>query len=89
MAQIVFRRSSTYPIEYALLLQLKTPAGWKTQIVADNAHEREHVDEHHFHRYIGGEKQDPEPLPFSVDGTNDAMGKIVQWFKDDWKELIK
>jgi hypothetical protein len=43
--QIVYRRSSTRPVEYAILLQLRCAKGWETRIVADNSHRDRHVDE--------------------------------------------
>jgi hypothetical protein len=62
--QIVYRRSSARPVEYAILLQVRGAKGWETRIVADNSHADRHVDEHHCHRYLEGEKQAAEPLPF-------------------------
>lgn len=87
-AQIVYRRSSARPIEYAILLQVHTPGGWETRIVADNSHVDRHVDEHHCHRYLDGEKQLAESLPFEVSDTNDAMARIIEWFGESWSELI-
>jgi hypothetical protein len=86
--QIVYRRSGARPVEYAILLQIRSAKGWETRIVADNSHTDRHVDEHHYHRYLGGEKQAAEPLPFPVTGTNDAMAKVIGWFADNWRELI-
>jgi len=86
-AQIVYRRSSARPVEYAILLQIRSADGWQTRIVADNSHADRHVDEHHCHRYFGGEKQPAEPLPFKVSDTNDAMAKIIKWFAENWSEL--
>lgn len=86
--QIVYWRSSARPVEYAILLQAHGSQGCETRIVADNSHADRHVDEHHCHRYLDGEKQPAEPLPFAVSDTNDAMGKIIDWFTDNWTELI-
>ncbi len=36
--QIVYRRSSARPVEYAILLQVRSAKGWETRIVADNSH---------------------------------------------------
>ncbi len=75
-----------------MLLQTRGPAGWKTVIVADNSHAGElsdaGTDEHHCHRYGDDEKQPAESLPFQVTNTNDAMAKVIQWFKAEWRELI-
>lgn len=86
--QIVYRRSSARPVEYAILLQVRGPKGWETRMVADNSHADRHVDEHHCHRYLEGERQAAEPLPFGVSDTNDAMAKIIDWFAENWTELI-
>jgi hypothetical protein len=86
-AQIVYRRSSARPVEYAILLQVRKAKGWETRIVADNSHADRHVDEHHRHRYLDGEKQAAEPLPFNVSDTNEAMAKVIDWFAENWSEL--
>jgi hypothetical protein len=86
--QIVYRRSSARPVEYAILLQVRTAKGWETRIVADNSHADRHVDEHHWHRYLEGEKQAEESLPFQVADANDAMAKVIRWFADNWTKLI-
>jgi hypothetical protein len=86
--QIVYRRSAERPFEYAILLQVRAADGWRTRVVADNSHVDRNVAEHHWHRYIRGEKQPSEPLPFEVSDANDAMGKIIAWFAKDWTELI-
>jgi len=86
-AQIVYRRSSARPVEYAIMLQSQGANGWETRIVADNSHADQHVDEHHCHRYLDGEKQPAEPLPFNASDTNEAMAKIIEWFSENWSEL--
>jgi hypothetical protein len=86
-AQIVYRRSSARPVEYAILLQVRGAGGWETRIVADNSHADRHVDEHHCHRYLDRKKQPAEPLPFRVASTNDAMAKVIDWFAGNWTEL--
>jgi hypothetical protein len=87
-AQIFYRRSNERPYEYAILLQIKTEKGWQTRVVADNSHVDRNVAEHHWHRYRRGEKQPSQPLPFAVSNTNDAMGKVIEWFAKNWTELI-
>lgn len=86
-AQIVYRRSSTQPVEYAILLQIRGAKGWDTRAAADNSHADRHVDEHHYHRYLEGQKQPAEPLPFSIADTNDAMAKVIGWLAENWTEL--
>jgi hypothetical protein len=56
--------------------------------VADNSHADRNVAEHHWHRYLDGKKQPSQPLPFEVSSTNEAMAKIINWFAQDWTELI-
>jgi hypothetical protein len=87
-AQIVYLRSSDRPVEYAIMLQIRGAEGWETRVVADNSHVDRHVDEHHWHRYLDGEKQSAEPLPFAVFDTNDAMAKVIRWLAENWTELI-
>lgn len=85
--QILYRRSSARPVEYAILLQVRGAKGWETRIAADNSHADRHVEEHHCHRYLEGEKRTAEPLPFEVSDANDAMSKVIRWFADNWREL--
>lgn len=68
-------------------LQVRGAKGWETRLVADNSHADRHVDEHHCHRYLEGQKQPAEPLPFSIADTNDAMAKVIDWFAENWTEL--
>ncbi|HEX3609028.1 MAG TPA: hypothetical protein VHU14_05070 [Solirubrobacterales bacterium] len=42
-AQIVYRRSSARPVEYAILLQVRGAKGWETRVVADNSHADRHA----------------------------------------------
>lgn len=90
--RIVYMRSSAYPYEYAVMLQIHNGGGWETMIVADNSHEGERrddaVDDHHCHRYADGQKQSPESLPYTATDANDAMAKAIRWFADEWEELI-
>jgi hypothetical protein len=86
-AQIVYLRSSARPVEYAIMLQVRGVEGWETQVVADNSHSDRHVDEHHWHRYLDGQKQPAEPLPFAVSDSNDAMAKVIRWLAENWTEL--
>jgi hypothetical protein len=53
---VVIRRSSTHPIEYAIILLVERNGTWHTVRTFDNAHAPE---EHHEHRYVGSEKQAP------------------------------
>ena len=90
--RIVYMRSSAYPYEYAVMLQTHNGEGWETKIIADNSHEGERrdesVDDHHCHRYADGKKRSPESLPFKVSDANEAMAKAIEWFADEWEELI-
>ena len=90
--RILYKRSSAHPVEYAIMLQIHNGDGWETVISVDNSHEGERrdetVDDHHCHVYSKGAKQSAEALPFEVADTNDAMAKAIQWFADEWEELI-
>ena len=74
-AQIVYRRSSARPVEYAILLQVRSARGWETRIVADNSHADRHVDEHHCHRYLDGKKHQPNRFP------SESPVRMMQWRK--------
>lgn len=87
VAEILYLRSSMRPLVYAVVLRRKSQGRWQAVVSIDNNHERAGVDSHHLHRYIGGEKQEPESLPFSVVDTNDAMSKAIQWLADNWEDL--
>jgi hypothetical protein len=65
--RIVVERSSTHPVEYAIMLLVEHEGAWHTVRTFDNAHSPE---EHHEHRYVGSEKQDPIITHGSL---NDAM----------------
>jgi len=49
--RISITRSSTHPVEYAVVLVVRRQGRWHTVRVFDNAHDPE---EHHEHRYAGG-----------------------------------
>jgi hypothetical protein len=51
--RISITRSSTHPVEYAVVLLARREGRWHTVRVFDNAHDPE---EHHEHRYVGEEK---------------------------------
>lgn len=53
---MVVERSSTHPVEYAIVLLAFRGGVWQTVRTFDNAHD---PTEHHEHRYIGSEKQPP------------------------------
>lgn len=86
-AEIVYRRSSEHPVVYAIMLRVRKGDAMVTVVSIDNSHERSGVDTHHLHRYIRNQKQPPEPLPFSVRDTNDAMNKAIAWLADNWEDL--
>lgn len=86
-AEIVYRRSSSHPVVYAIMLRVRTGDEMLTVASIDNSHDRSGVDTHHLHRYIRNRKQPPEPLPFSVADTNDAMHKAIEWLADNWEDL--
>ncbi len=69
------------------MLRVREGSEMNTVASIDNSHERGGVDTHHLHRYIRRQKQPPEPLPFSVSDTNDAMNKAIEWFADNWEDL--
>jgi hypothetical protein len=89
-AEILYLRSSTHPVLYAIVLRVDRGDGWQAVVSIDNSHEgRSGVDPHHLHRYADGQKQAPEPLPFPVTGTNDAMAQAIAWIADNWEDLAR
>jgi len=86
--QIVHRRLDTRPVEYAILLQVRRAKGWETGIVAGNFHVDRQVEEPRCHRYIEGERQPAEPLPFEASDVEDATARIIDWFAEHWTELV-
>jgi hypothetical protein len=64
---VVIQRSSAHPVEYAIMLLAERDGQWHTVRVFDNAHD---PSEHHEHRFVGSEKQEPIVTHGSV---NDAM----------------
>ncbi|HEY8584590.1 MAG TPA: hypothetical protein VIL49_16640 [Capillimicrobium sp.] len=87
---ILYVRSSDHPTEYAIVLREKIDGEWVGVLCADNSHEgRAGVDEHHLHHYTQEGKSDPEPLPFAVRDTNDAMFKVIDWMTENWESLVQ
>jgi hypothetical protein len=64
---VVIQRSSCHPVEYAIMLLVERDREWHTVPIFDNGHDSA---EHHEHRFIGSEKQEPIITRGSV---NDAM----------------
>lgn len=81
--QIVIERSSAHPVQYAIVLLVERNGRWHTVHTFDNAH---HPDEHHEHRYIGGEKQSPVIThgPF-----NEAMHAGEARLLEHWADIVK
>ncbi len=81
--RIVVTRSSTHPVEYAITLVILRDGTWRTVRMFDNAHD---PLEHHEHRYVGSEKQDPivtrEPV-------NDAMHAAEVKLRENWSDIVR
>jgi hypothetical protein len=81
-SRIVIRRSSSHPVEYAIVLVHEYDGADRTVRSYDNAHA---VDEHHEHRYIRTEKQPPT----ITDGTvNDAMASALRRLRQHWRAYV-
>jgi hypothetical protein len=88
-AEILYLRSSTHPVKYAIVLRINRDGEWKTAVVVDNSHEgRPDVDANHMHRYLDDQKQPPEPLPFPAVDANEAMFKAIDWMTDNWEDFL-
>ncbi len=80
---VVVQRSSVHPIEYAIVLLVERNGTWHTVRTFDNAHTTE---EHHEHRYVGFEKQDPIVRHGPV---NEAMNAAEVKLIDGWSDIVR
>jgi hypothetical protein len=80
--RIVVERSSTHPVEYAIMLLVEHEGAWHTVRTFDNAHSPE---EHHEHRYVGSEKQDPIITHSSL---NEAMSAAEIKLLESWSDIV-
>ncbi len=81
--RIQITRSSTHPVEYAVVLLARRDGRWHTVRVFDNAHDPE---EHHEHRYVGDEKQPPTVTHGPV---NDAMHAAILACRASWADIVR
>jgi hypothetical protein len=80
---VVVQRSSVHPVEYAIMLLVERDVAWYTVRTFDNAHD---PTEHHEHRYIGSEKQEPIITQGSV---NDAMHTAEAKIRGGWFDIVR
>jgi hypothetical protein len=80
--RIVIERTSSHPIEYAIMLVARRDGRWHTVRTFDNAHD---PHEHHEHRYIGPEKQPPSVARGPI---NDAMHAAELKLLDGWRDIV-
>jgi hypothetical protein len=80
---VVIRRSSTHPIEYAIILLVERNGTWHTVRTFDNAHAPE---EHHEHRYVGPEKQPPV---VTLGPVNEAMHAVEVKVLGGWGDIVR
>jgi hypothetical protein len=80
--RIVIERTSSHPIEYAIMLVARRDGRWHTVRTFDNAHD---PHEHHEHRYIGLEKQPPSVARGPI---NDAMHAAELKLLDGWRDIV-
>jgi hypothetical protein len=76
-------RSSTHPVEYAIVLLVRHEGRWQTVRTFDNAHAPE---EHHEHRYVGAEKQPPI---VTYGPVNDAMHEALLTLRRSWPAIVR
>jgi hypothetical protein len=81
--QIIVERSSTHPVEYAIVLLVERGGAWHTVRTFDNAHA---TDEHHEHRYIGSDKQPPI---VSHGAPNEAMRAAEIKLLTSWSDIVR
>jgi hypothetical protein len=75
-------RSSTHPVEYAIVLVAWRDGRWHTVRIFDNAH---HPEEHHEHAYVGAKKQPPIVTRGPV---NDAMHAAILQLRRSWPDIV-
>jgi hypothetical protein len=80
--RVVVERSSTHPVEYAIMLLVERNGVWRTVRTFDNAHG---INEHHEHRYVGDEKQEPTVTHGPV---NEAMHAAEIKLVDGWSDIV-
>jgi hypothetical protein len=80
---IVIERTSSHPVEYAVMLIVRRGGHWHTVRTFDNAHDPQ---EHHEHRYIGFEKQPPTVTHGPV---NEAMYVAELKLLDGWRDIVE
>lgn len=80
--RVVFTRSSTHPVVYAITLIVTRSDGDHAVVVFDNTHA---PDEHHEHRYVGDEKQPPAVTRGAV---NDAMHAALLKLMREWRDIV-
>jgi hypothetical protein len=80
---VVIQRSSAHPVEYAIMLLIERDGEWHTVRTFDNAHAPE---EHHEHRYVGSEKQEPIVTHGPV---NDAMHAAEVKLREGWFDIVR
>jgi hypothetical protein len=81
--RIQITRSSTHPVEYAVVLLVRRDGSWHTVRVYDNAHDPE---VHHEHCYVGEEKQSPTVRHGPV---NDAMHAAIVTCRRSWADIVR
>ncbi len=81
--QIVVERSSSHPVEYAIVLLVERDGEWHAVRTFDNAHAPE---EHHEHRYLGPDKQAPI---VTYGSPNDAMSSAELKLLTGWSDIVR
>jgi hypothetical protein len=80
--QLVTERTSTHPVEYAIVLLAFRDGTWHTARTFDNAHG---PTEHHEHPYIRSEKQPPTIKQGPV---NEAMHAAEIGLLGSWSDIV-
>jgi hypothetical protein len=81
--RIRITRSSTHPVQYAVVLLARREGRWHTVLVFDNAHDPE---EHHEHRYLGDDKQPPT---VSRGPVNEALHAAIVTCRRAWADIVR
>jgi hypothetical protein len=79
---IIAKRSAGSSFTYSIVLVVRRDNVWQAIRTFDNAHE---VNEHHDHRYVGSERQQPI---ISYGPETIAMGSTMVTLREQWADIV-
>lgn len=79
---IIAKRSMRRPFIYSIVLLVERGGLWQAVCTFDNAH---NVREHHDHRYVGSERQEPI-VTYGPETT--AMAEVLLRLGSEWADMV-